>query len=233
MMTVPNQTEMPRALGPDGRRCSSWRRATPKPRLSGWSASSSSIRSIRSPCRTCGRTGTMHQYGVVIGEPQAGSEDLVYRDSILETGRQVGRRTYNRYQPHLGMVILSKGPDGIDRDQHPPGYRQVGNERYGQWRDEGRRAIVLGVLRTIRPAEPHDRWLLSPDLPERLERVPDRSRPWSDLLRCRWCVWDERVGHQTDQPQLLPPATDATGRAQPVVRSTRERSYVGGNTVRR
>ena len=80
--------------------------------------------------------GYYHQYGVVIGEPQAGSEDLVYRDSIRDW-QQVGRRTYNRYQPHLGMVILSKGPDGTDRNQHPPGYKQVGNERYGQWRDEG------------------------------------------------------------------------------------------------
>ena len=80
--------------------------------------------------------GYYHQYGVVIGVPQAGSEDLVYRDSIRDW-QQVGRRTYIRYQPHLGMVILSKGPDGIDRNQHPPGYQQVGNQRYGQWRDEG------------------------------------------------------------------------------------------------
>ena len=80
--------------------------------------------------------GYLHQYGVVIGEPQAGSEDPVYRDSIRDW-QKVGRRTYNRYQPHLGMVILSKGPDGIDRNQHPPGYQQVGNARYGQWRDEG------------------------------------------------------------------------------------------------
>jgi hypothetical protein len=80
--------------------------------------------------------GYLHQYGVVIGEPQAGSEDLVYRDSIRDW-QKVGRRTYRRYQPHLGMVILSKGPDGIDRDQHPPGYQQVGDERYGRWRDEG------------------------------------------------------------------------------------------------
>ena len=81
--------------------------------------------------------GYYHQYGVVIGQPEAGSEDLVYRDSILDW-QQVGRRTYERYQPHLGMVILSKGPDGIvDQNQHPPGYQQVGNERYGQWRDDG------------------------------------------------------------------------------------------------
>ena len=64
--------------------------------------------------------GYYHQYGVVIGQPEAGSEDLVYRDSILDW-QQVGRRTYERYQPHLGMVILSKGPDGIvDQNQHPP-----------------------------------------------------------------------------------------------------------------
>ena len=63
--------------------------------------------------------GYWHQYGVVIGEPQAGSEDLVYRDSIRDF-EQVGRRTYAQYQPHLGMVILSKGPEGIDRNQHPP-----------------------------------------------------------------------------------------------------------------
>ena len=80
--------------------------------------------------------GYWHQYGVVIGEPQDGSQDLVYRDSILDF-QKVGRRTYLRYQQNLGMVILSKGPDGIDRNQHPPGYQQVGNERYGQWRDGG------------------------------------------------------------------------------------------------
>ena len=81
--------------------------------------------------------GFYHQYGVVIGEPQAGSEDLVYRDTIRDW-QQVGRRIYNQYQPHLGMVILSKGPDGtVNQDQHPPGYQQVGNERYGQWRNEG------------------------------------------------------------------------------------------------
>ena len=79
--------------------------------------------------------GYYHQYGVAIGEPQAGSEDLVYRDSILDF-QKVGRRTYERYQPHLGMVILSKGSDGIDRNQHPPGYQQVGNERYGRWRTD-------------------------------------------------------------------------------------------------
>lgn len=81
--------------------------------------------------------GYYHQYGVVIGEPQSGSDDLVFRDSILDW-QEVGRNSYDQYREHLGMVILSKGPDGVvDRNQHPPGYQQVGNERYGQWRNDG------------------------------------------------------------------------------------------------
>ena len=81
--------------------------------------------------------GFFHQYGVVIGARQAGTEDLVYRDSILDW-QEVSRQTYDQYRPHLGMVILSKGPDGVvDQTQHPPGYKQVGNERYGRWRDDG------------------------------------------------------------------------------------------------
>ena len=81
--------------------------------------------------------GYFHQYGVVIGAPQEGADELVFRDSILDW-QEVGRDTFEQYRPHLGMVILSKGPDGVvDRDQHPPGYQQVGNERYGRWRDEG------------------------------------------------------------------------------------------------
>lgn len=80
--------------------------------------------------------GYFHQYGVVIGAPQEGSDELVFRDSILDW-QEVGRDAFEQYRPHLGMVILSKGPDGVvDRDQHPPGYQQVGNERYGQWRND-------------------------------------------------------------------------------------------------
>ena len=60
----------------------------------------------------------------------------MYADSIREWER-VDRQTYTRYQPYLGMVIISKGADGsIDHDQHPPGYQYVGNERYGQWRND-------------------------------------------------------------------------------------------------
>ena len=82
--------------------------------------------------------GYSHQYRVLVGETQEGSDDLAYRESIRDWV-EVDGRTYERYQPYLGMVILSKTRDGsVDEGQHPPGYQQVGDERYGQWRDDGR-----------------------------------------------------------------------------------------------
>ena len=82
--------------------------------------------------------GYRHQYRVAIGELEPGSDEMVFRESIRDW-QKVGRQTYNRYQPYLGMVILSKGADGkVDQGQHPPGYQQVGDDRYGQWRDDRR-----------------------------------------------------------------------------------------------
>ena len=82
-------------------------------------------------------TDYWHQYRVTTGQTEPGSDELVYAENIREWER-VDRQTFNRYQPYLGMVILSKGADGsIDQDQHPPGYQYVGNDRYGQWRSEG------------------------------------------------------------------------------------------------
>ena len=81
--------------------------------------------------------GFYHQYRVVVGQPGGESGEVVHREQLL-AWQKVGRRTYNQYQSFLGMVILSKGPDGaIDQQQHPPGYQQVGDERYGRWRDDG------------------------------------------------------------------------------------------------
>ena len=81
--------------------------------------------------------GHAHQYRVVFGGPQAGSEEPVYRETVLDW-MDVDSGTFERYQSSLGMVVLSKGADGIvDRAEHPPGYQQVGNERYGRWRDDG------------------------------------------------------------------------------------------------
>ena len=78
-----------------------------------------------------------HQYRVVVGEAQPGSDELTYRESIQDW-EEVDARTYTRYQPYLGMVVLSKTRDGsVDEGQHPAGYQQVGDERYGQWRGDG------------------------------------------------------------------------------------------------
>ncbi len=81
--------------------------------------------------------GYSHRYRVVVGEPQAGSDELTYRESVLDWQR-VDAATYERHRPSLGMVVLSKGAEGqVDQDAHPPGYQQVGDERYGQWREDG------------------------------------------------------------------------------------------------
>jgi len=83
-------------------------------------------------------TDYSHQYRVTTGQREKGSLDLVYAEKIRDWER-IDRRTYAKYQPYLGMVILSKGPDGkVDHEQHPPGYQYVGNDRYGGWRDDGR-----------------------------------------------------------------------------------------------
>ena len=78
-----------------------------------------------------------HRYQVLVGQPQPGSDDLEYRETVLES--EVDGATYSRFEPFLGMVILSKTRDGgVDEGAHPRGYQQVGDERYGQWRDDGR-----------------------------------------------------------------------------------------------
>ena len=89
-------------------------------------------------------TDYWHQYRVTTGQREAGSDDLVYRENVRDWER-VDRQTYTSLQPYLGMVILSKGPDGnVDQNQHPPGYQYVGNDRYGQWRDDGRGGSFWG-----------------------------------------------------------------------------------------
>ena len=89
-------------------------------------------------------TDYSHQYRVTTGQREKGSLDLVYAEKIRDWER-IDRRTYAKYQPYLGMVILSKGPDGkVDRNQHPPGYQYVGNDRYGRWQSDRRGGSVWG-----------------------------------------------------------------------------------------
>ena len=85
-----------------------------------------------------GLFGYSHQYRVLVGQPQPGSDEMEYRETIRDW-EEVDAATYSRYEPYLGMVILSKTGDGaVDGNAHPPGYQQVGDQRYGQWRDDGR-----------------------------------------------------------------------------------------------
>ena len=94
-------------------------------------------------------TDYFHQYRVVTGEPAAaagatGTEaaegeeapEVTFTDDLLDFER-VPKSVFRRYEPYLGMVILSKGEDGQVADaQFPPGYQYVGNERYGRWRSD-------------------------------------------------------------------------------------------------
>ncbi len=78
-----------------------------------------------------------HQYKVVVGEEQPGSDALAYRDEIRDF-TQVSEGFYNRYEPFLGMTVLSKEPDGeVTDDPFPPGYQYVGDARYGSWQNDG------------------------------------------------------------------------------------------------
>ena len=113
------------------------------------------------------------------------------------------------------MVIISKGADGsIDHDQHPPGYQYVGNERYGQWRDDrsggsfwefyGRYALLSYVIGGFgRPIYRTD-WNAYRD-----------SRGLGQPLLWLWQVWHERYGHETEQPQFLPPPGSTAARPDP------------------
>ena len=177
--------------------------------------------------------GFYHQYRIVAGSPDGESGEMVYQETVLDWLR-VGRRTYNRYLSHLGMVILSKGPDGaVDQQQHPPGYQQVGDERYGRWRRGRQRPVVLGVLRAVRPAESSDRGLQPPHLPGRLGCVPGFPLPRPDLLRFWRCVRHERHGHAADKSRLFSPAAGTAGFKQPVVRRKGARPHVGRRPFRR
>ena len=75
-----------------------------------------------------------HQYKVVVGEQVAASDDVSFSDNLM-AWKRVSKSHYQRYQPFLGMVILSKDKDGkVTGSQFPPGYQYVGDQRYGHWR---------------------------------------------------------------------------------------------------
>ncbi len=88
-----------------------------------------------------------HRYKVLFGK--AGNEGTGGAETVAEEGltfdrrelqwTEVDRKFYQQHEPHLGMVLLSKGEDGkVEEAAYPPGYQYVGNSRYGTWRTDRR-----------------------------------------------------------------------------------------------
>ena len=77
-----------------------------------------------------------HLYKVVTGAEQAGEEGLTFTTKV-RNWVEVDQKFFERYEPMLGMVVLSKGEDGqVNRENFPAGYQYVGNRRYGEWRSD-------------------------------------------------------------------------------------------------
>lgn len=53
----------------------------------------------------------------------------------LTSWMEVPEEDFKKHIDHMGMEIVSKGPDGkVNKTASPPGYSNfVGNEKYGQW----------------------------------------------------------------------------------------------------
>ena len=79
-----------------------------------------------------------HQYKVVYAYNGDGSKDLDYIDNLTDWS-EVTKKQYQKYSEYLGMVIASKSKDGkVSDDKYPPGYQYVGDQRYGNWRQDSR-----------------------------------------------------------------------------------------------
>lgn len=75
-----------------------------------------------------------HRYKIVYAEDTASDADTSYRTELTDWYK-VKKKTYQKYWNYLGMVLVSKTPDGKVTDTaYPPGYQYVGDSRYGQWR---------------------------------------------------------------------------------------------------
>ncbi|NTW48240.1 MAG: hypothetical protein HGB19_00620 [Chlorobiales bacterium] len=80
-------------------------------------------------------TDYYHRYKLVYGEPVQGKPDSVFYKTEFTDWQQVPESYYKDNANYLGMVLASKTRDGkISDDKFPPGYQYVGDQRYGQWR---------------------------------------------------------------------------------------------------
>ena len=77
-----------------------------------------------------------HRYKVVYREDGGDSENPVFREEVTDW-LKVSQEEYEKYDAFLGMTVLAKTEDGTTSDTPaPPGYRYVGDERYGRWRSD-------------------------------------------------------------------------------------------------
>ena len=74
-------------------------------------------------------TDYFHQYKLVYGETESGSDSLIYRTEMTDWYRVSKKEFQNKYN-FLGMALVSKSADGgINDSPSPPGYQYVGNQR--------------------------------------------------------------------------------------------------------
>jgi hypothetical protein len=67
-----------------------------------------------------------HRYLITQGERQAQSDWV-----------EVSEAVFQKYEPLLGMALVSKTDKGVNNTAHPPGYEHVGNPQYGRWSSRG------------------------------------------------------------------------------------------------
>ena len=77
-----------------------------------------------------------HRYRVIHAKP--GTEAAAEEFGEFDSGWvRVPAAYFSQHLDHLGMTILSKGPDGeVSEVAEPPGYSQVGNPSRGEWRND-------------------------------------------------------------------------------------------------
>jgi len=64
-----------------------------------------------------------HKYKVIV------KEDIQYTGFV-----RVSESYFKKNENYLGMALLSKTTDGYVKTPSPPGYQYVGDDRYGEWK---------------------------------------------------------------------------------------------------
>ncbi len=63
--------------------------------------------------------------------------NVTIKDDIQHTGFvRVSEPYYKKNENYLGMALLSKTADGYIKTPSPPGYQYVGDEKYGEWKQD-------------------------------------------------------------------------------------------------